>query len=99
MHKGIKVNVMAGDRKRLAAIVANRTTHRSIICRTSLPTLEDSSRPAKRGTPLSLFHAGRHLRHRHQWLRHLIEQLASILLFSQRGHEELNQERLANLKR
>jgi hypothetical protein len=40
----------------------------------------------------SLFHAGRHLRHRHQWLRHLIEQLASILLFSQRGHEELNHE-------
>jgi hypothetical protein len=30
----------------------------------------------------SLFHAGRHLRHGHQWLRHLIEQLASILLFS-----------------
>ena len=47
----------------------------------------------------SLFHAGRHLRHRHQWLRHLIEQLASILLFSQRGREELDQQRLANLKR
>jgi hypothetical protein len=63
---------------------------------------------AKCGTPLSercsisevsLFHAGRHLRHGHQWLPHLIKQLASILLFSQRGREELDQERLANLKR
>ena len=46
-----------------------------------------------------LFHAGRHLCHGHQRLGNLIEQLARILLFSQRGCEELDQERLAKLKR
>ena len=51
------------------------------------------------GRALPLFHAGRHLRHRHQRLGHLIEQLAGVLLFAQRCGEELHDDRLAKLKR